>query len=173
MGVFSSQGNGRHALLGCGIAFFVVCLPLMCVGGCLYHTWKNFPDRATKEAIEIRYAGHLSDLDSILQEGATSGIKLASKLEDLNHPGDLVFMALEIDGPEPSPGEDPPRIVIVDRRKSEGGSSHSMFFGAGYGQFGGVDVLMLERDISNIDGVEHLLICWEDPGPPPSGNALP
>lgn len=170
MGLFSSKGNKRDALLGCSLALLVVGLPMLCVGGCLYQSWKNFPPRAKKDAIETRFAQHLTLLDQALSEGATSAIKLASKLEDLPHPNNTVFLAIELDGPEPNPGDDPPRIVILDRSKGEGGSSHSMFFGAGHGQWRGTDVLMLERDVPGLDEVKHLLIFWEDPGPSSSDN---
>lgn len=166
MGIFSAHGNARHALLGCGVALLVVCLPMACVGGCLYNSWKNFPERAKKEAIETRFATHLNQIDQALAQGAPSALKLGSQLEDMTHPSDLVYMALVLSGSGSSSD-----VVIVDRTGGSSGKSHTIFFGAGYGNRGGTDVLIYEKDISDVDGVEHLLLCWLDPGPSPNENA--
>lgn len=136
-------------------SIFVLSILLM-VGSCsyfIYDGYQSFPEYAKKEVVYKKYSEYIDQLKKRIEE-SDSTLDLASKLEKMDHPEELIYLALEMESEDMLDDE---KIDIVKKFKK---GSYSTFSNGetGYGTINDVDIIIINYDISKYSDLEGCLI---------------
>jgi hypothetical protein len=149
----------KDVLTGCSVAALVLLLFIGAMGILFYVSFKNFPDRASKEVLHEKHSNYLGEIDQLILE-SDSHLSLAAKLEKIDRPENIVFLGLEMEGSELH--NDKNIINIFNQLESDSSQSRTIINGCGYGSYGHQDVLIIEYPLEKFEQVESLLIYFLD-----------
>lgn len=144
-------------LVCCGIAYYV------------YSTYANFPEYAKREVVYKKYEALLDAIDETVKK-SNSILDLAANLEKIDMPDELIYLALEKTG-KGNLGAEKDLLEILKKFK-DGSVSRMIMNGAGYGRVDGREVIIIEYEIKNFDGIDQCILYLKHTengknGPPP------
>lgn len=124
----------------------------------VYFIEKDFPDYARKDVVYAAYTDFLGAVDTAVAE-SDSMLSLAARLEKLERPEELIYLALEKSDADDFGYGDTERLEIV-KSFEDGTFRSTLINGTGHGRVNGRNIVIIEHDIDAFE-LEHCVIYME------------
>lgn len=148
----------KGCLIAGGVAGVLFVIGIITGGVMLYNSFSDFPEYAKEDVVYKRYDKMIKSIDKCVKE-SDSVLSLAAKLENLELPEELVYLALEKESKDGEFMDSDGQTVDVIKKYEDGGATNSFVLGrTGYGSRGGLDIVIINHPITGINGVKSCTI---------------
>jgi len=158
------HGDGRGMALTGVIAGYIFGIGTLCVFAlftqAILAMFTNFPEHAEREVVYEKYKELLTSIDTCVAD-SDSVLSLAAKLEKIEKPNELLYLALEQESIGSDSFDDDEEVIEITRRFQGECTARFIKNGSGYGQLNGKPIIIIEYGI-NFPDAKYCTIYLQD-----------
>ena len=147
----------KKILIGCGAVLLLSFIVMGILGFVIYKSHQNFPEYAKSEVVYKKYDHLIKQIDDNIMKSDTA-LSLASNLEKMQLPNNLIYLALEKTKDNDDFGHNDKNIIEIIKTQDHSSRSTTIINGSGYGTIGNTKILIIDYEIEKFDDVESCII---------------